>query len=171
MDRYQLEIVSLPAMTWLSVAYRSSEDRITEQVAAALALVYTLASELGIAVHGHPQTHFGDRHGPQFMAQTGFPILELLDLNLYPLAKSIGRCSVAGFGPLQQEVLPTSRAISTLHRGPYSSLSVGHRTMRSWGRDNEFQFCGGPREVYLTDPIMASDPRTLETRLYQPIEG
>lgn len=171
MDRYQLEIVSLPAMTWLSVAYQSSDDRITEQVSAALALVYTLASELGIAVQGNPQTHFGDRHGPQFMARTGFPILELLDLKLYPLAKLSGRCSVAGFGSLQQEVLPTTRAISTLHRGPYSSLSVAHRTMRSWGRDNEFQFSGGPREVYLSDPIMASDPRSLETRLYQPIQN
>lgn len=169
MDRYQLEIVSLPAQTWLSISYRSSEDRILEQVASAVALVYSLASELGVVMHGMPMTQFGDRHGPQFAAETGFPILELLDLTMYPLAKLTGRCSIAGFGPLHQTVLPATRAISTLHRGPYTSLAVAHRTMRSWGRDNEFQFCGGPREVYLTDPIMANDSRSLETRLYQPI--
>ncbi len=169
MDRYHLEIVSIPAQAWLSISYHSNEERITDQVAGALSLVYTLASELGIAVQGMPMTQFGDRHGPQFAAASGFPIVELVDLNLYPLAKLTGRCSTAGFGPLHQEILPSTRAISTLHRGPYTSLAVAHRTMRSWGRDNEFQFCGGPREVYLTDPIMASDTRSLETRLYQPI--
>ncbi len=171
MDRYQLEIVTLPAQTWVSVSYSSSEERIVEQVTQALSLVFTLASELGLAVSGNPMTQFGDRHGPQFAAASGFPIRELIDLKLYPLAKVTGRCSTAGFGPLQQETLPATKALSTVHRGPYNSLAIAHRTMRSWGRDNDFQFDGGPREVYLSDPIMAADPRSLETRLYQPIRN
>jgi len=169
-DQYQLEIVSLPAQTWLYTSYQSGEERIADQVAAALSLVYTLGSELGIVVNGNPMTQFGDRHGPRFAAATGFPILQMIDLDLAPLAKLNGRCAAAGFGPIQQEILPATRAITTLHRGPYSTLAVAHRTLRSWGRDNEFRFCGGPREVYVTDPIMANDSGLLETRLYQSIE-
>ena len=164
-----MEIVALPAQTWLSISYPSSEDRIADQVAEALSLVFTLGSELGIVVGGNPLTVFSDRNGPHFTAASGLPMIQPIDLNLHPLAKLAGRCAVAGFGPLQQEILPATRAISTLHQGTYGSLAVAHRTLRSWGRDNEFQFTSGPREVYLTDPIMASDPRALETRLYQPV--
>lgn len=170
MDQYRLEVVTLPAQAWLSVSYATNEQAVAEQAEAAVSFVFTLASELGVAVSGHPLTQFSDRAGPQFVAATGFPILQLVDLSLFPLAKMAGRCGKAGYGPLEQGWLPAGRAITTSHRGSYATLDVAHRTLRAWGRDNEFVFRGGPREIYLTDPLMSIDPRQLETRLYQPID-
>lgn len=170
MDQYRLEVVTVPAQAWLSVSYAANEQTVAEQAEAAVSFVFTLAAEIGVAVSGHPLTQFSDRVGPEFMAATGFPIVELVDLNLFPLAKMAGRCGSAGFGPLEQGWLMTGRAITTLHRGPYSELDIAHRTLRAWGRDNDFVFRGGPREIYLTDPLMATDPRQLQTRLYQPID-
>lgn len=170
MEQYRLEVVTMPAQAWLSVSYPASEQSIAEQAESAVSFVFTLASELGVALSGHPLTQFSDRAGPQFLAATGFPILQFVDLNLFPFAKMAGRCGTAGFGPLEQGWLPAGRTITTLHRGSYGTLDVAHRTLRAWGRDNEFVFRGGPREIYLTDPLMSTDPRQLETRLYQPID-
>jgi hypothetical protein len=164
-----MEVVSLGPQPWLSIGYTSSEDLVAGQVNGALALVYALASELGVPVAGSPLSRFSDRNGPSFRTESGFPLRESVDLSAWPLATLAGRCSVAGYGPLRQQLLPATKAITTLHRGPYATLAVAHRTLRSWGRDNDFEFYGGPWEVYVSDPLMASDPRTLETRLYQPI--
>jgi len=169
-DQYRLEVVTLPAQAWLSVSYPASELSAVDQAEAAVSFVFTLASELGVAVSGHPLTQFSDRAGPQFVAATGFPIVEMVDLNLFPLAKMAGRCGQSGYGALEQGWLPAGKAITTVHRGSYATLDVAHRTLRAWGRDNDFVFRGGPREIYLTDPLMATDSCQLETRLYQPID-
>ncbi len=164
-----MEVVSVVACPWLFVGHAANEDTIADRVTMALSFVYTMADELGLVVNGLPATRFSDRSGPSFLAETGFPIVAVPDPTLFPLAQTAGRCSTSGFGALQLGWLPATRAITTLHSGPYTSLAIAHRTLRSWGRDNDFRFSGGPWEVYESDPILADDPRNLETRIYQPI--
>jgi hypothetical protein len=164
-----MEVVQVAAQTWLSVAYTTDETSVADQAAAALALVFAGASELGAVVNGPPMTQFSDRAGPNFIAESGLPIFEPVETALFPRLESAGQCKIKGFGPLTQQVMPATRAIKTMHTGEHEKLAVAHRTLRSWTRDNEFVMTGGPWEVYLTDPLMAADTKQLETELYQPV--
>jgi len=171
LERYQLEVVAVEAQPWLAIAYAADEESLVVKVEQALAVVYSLASKWGIETSGWPLTRFSDRSGPEFVAETGFPISEDVNLDRLPrLAAEASRGCLPGFGPVQRRVLPAGQAATTVHWGPYTTLPVAHRTLRGWGRDHEFTFVGGPWEVYVSDPILASDSRRLETRLFQPIQ-
>ena len=66
-------------------------------------------------------------------------------------------------------VIPAGRAVVTIHRGPYDSLSESYQQIERWMRDQGLTAAGAPRETYLTDPGDHPDPATWETEIVQPV--
>jgi AraC-like DNA-binding protein len=66
-------------------------------------------------------------------------------------------------------VIPAGRAVVTIHRGPYDSLSESHQHIGRWMREQGLSAAGPPRETYLTDPGERPDPATWETEIVQPV--
>jgi len=50
------------------------------------------------------------------------------------------------------ERVPAHEVASTLHKGPYDTLSDTYRELAEWARDNGYRVVGPPEEFYQSDP-------------------
>jgi AraC family transcriptional regulator len=66
-------------------------------------------------------------------------------------------------------MIPSGRAVVTIHRGPYDSLPESYQEIEKWMRDRQMAAAGAPWETYLTDPGEHPDPATWETEIVQPV--
>jgi AraC family transcriptional regulator len=57
--------------------------------------------------------------------------------------------------------------VSTLHVGPYETVSTAYGAMADWTRQHGYEFVGPPREIYLSEPGVLPDET--ETKVEWPV--
>jgi effector-binding domain-containing protein len=67
--------------------------------------------------------------------------------------------------------LPTIEAASTIHKGPYGSVSEAYSAIMSWCEANDYQPVSPCREIYFTDPKeVTKDPSKNITEVLFPVK-
>ena len=56
---------------------------------------------------------------------------------------------------------------TTLHRGPYSTLTTAYGALGDWMKEHAYQSAGSPRELYMSDPDVPPDE--IETVIEWPV--
>lgn len=64
--------------------------------------------------------------------------------------------------------LEGGKMASTIHHGPYEEITPAYHTLVGWVTENNYEFAGPPREIYLNDPQLVSADK-LQTRVEFPI--
>jgi len=67
------------------------------------------------------------------------------------------------------KMTPALTVVSTIHKGPYDSVTPTYRTLWEWVEDNGYELSGAPMERYLNDPNDVGEDECL-TEIIMPIE-
>ncbi len=75
-----------------------------------------------------------------------------------------------GEGDIMMGSLTGGDVASTIHKGPYDSLNLGHEAIQQWMMANNEEAGGAPWEVYVTDPGEVPDPAAWLTEIIHPLK-
>ena len=59
---------------------------------------------------------------------------------------------------------------STIHKGPYDTLNLGHEAIQLWMAEHGEEAAGAPWEVYITDPGEVPDSAEWLTEIIHPLK-
>jgi effector-binding domain-containing protein len=77
---------------------------------------------------------------------------------------------VGGKGDILGHVLPGSKAISILYRGPYDGVGPSYQALFAYMKENNLSPAGPAREIYLTDPSQVENPAENLTEILFPVK-
>ena len=115
----------------------------------------------------------------QYATKRGFPLVGP-PTNRYPsfgpgLITMEAGMPIAGQGEGEGEIqlgsLVGGDVATTLHKGPYDDLNLGHEAVQRWLAENDEEAGGAPWEAYLTDPGEVPDPADWVTEITWPLKG
>jgi DNA-binding transcriptional MerR regulator len=153
MVRFELSVQDLPEGRLLVIRDHVPTEELPTVVPRAIEQVGTYLRELGVQPAGPPVCicPFPDEDGLVSVA-TGWP------------------AAAPPRAPVEEELLPATRALVMKHTGPYDLLRRSYRHMEEVIADNELGTTGQPREVYVSDPTEVV-PDELETLIIWPIRS
>lgn len=114
--------------------------------------VFAYAMQHGIAFAGPPMCRYTSWSSGGVTLEAGLPVVTPAEAEGDILAGS----------------LPSGPAVSTVHTGPYDTLSEAHSALEAWLSDNALRKTGDSWEVYLTDPGQVPDPAQWLTEIITP---
>ena len=76
-----------------------------------------------------------------------------------------------GEGEIELGSLVGGDVATTIHKGPYENLNLGHEAVQGWLKENNEVASGAPWEAYLTDPGEVPNPADWLTEITWPLEG
>ncbi|MBV7340068.1 helix-turn-helix domain-containing protein [Chloroflexi bacterium TSY] len=129
-----------------------------EEISAALASmfgpVFQFATAQGIPFAGPPTARYVS-FGPGLVTiEAGMPIAG----------------HAAGTEDIMVGSLVGGSVVSTIHKGPYDSLNLGHEAIQQWMMENNEESGGAPWETYITDPGEVPDPTEWLTEIIHPLK-
>ncbi|MBA3414804.1 MAG: MerR family transcriptional regulator [Chloroflexia bacterium] len=77
--------------------------------------------------------------------------------------------AVRGHGAVRHLELPSVRAASITHVGPYVLLNRSYRALVQWTERQGYELAGPPREIYRIGPLDEANPTDYQTDLLWPI--
>lgn len=128
-----------------------------EEIATALANmfgpVFQYATTQGIPFAGPPTARYVS-FGPGLVTiEAGMPVAGLAE----------------GSGDIMAGSLVGGTVVSTIHKGPYDTLNLGHEAIQQWMIEYNEEASGAPWESYVTDPGEVPDPAEWLTEIIQPL--
>ena len=153
MVRFELSLQDLPPQRLLVVRDRVAPEDLAEVIPRDIKRVGKYLGELGALPPGPPVCicPFPDEEGLTSTA-TGWPAPEA------PARDEIAEL-----------VLPATRALVMKHVGPYDLLRRSYRLLEEVIADNDLETTGDPREVYVSDPMVVTNPAEYETLIIWPV--
>lgn len=100
----------------------------------------------------------------------GIPFVCYHNMDLEHLEVEIGfpvEANLAGQQEIQEGLIPGSRIVTAIHRGPYSEMNTTYDEMASWMEEHQLTPAGPVYEYYLNGPEFP--PEELLTRIVFPI--
>ena len=151
----QISVRDVPAFHALVIRRRITRDEIAAALAECLPTVFGYAQQHGLAITGPPFARYPKVGMGSLVIEGGITVAE--------------PPSTALTDGIEALTIPAGRAVVTIHRGPYDSLSESYQEIEKWMRDQHMSAAGAPWETYLTDPGERPDPATWETEIIQPV--
>ena len=155
---YDIVQKELDAQPVLLVRRRVNRSQIGSAIGDALPHIFMYAQQHGIALAGHPLTRYVDV-GPGLV--TIEPAMRVVSR-----PASEGKASA---GEVVEDVLPAGNAATTIHAGPYETLTEAYAALERWMEQNGLRPAGPPWEDYITDPAEFPDPKDWKTEVCWPI--
>ena len=115
--------------------------------------VMAAVAEQGVAVAGEPIALYLRPPGELIEIAAGFPVAG----------------TFVPTGDVVPMDLPGGRAVTTIHVGPYDTMTQTYATLRDWMAAEGLQPAQSMWEVYLTEPDAEPDPSTWQTRIVWPV--
>jgi effector-binding domain-containing protein len=75
-----------------------------------------------------------------------------------------------GSGRIRVEKLPEQNAVMATYFGPYDKTASAYQALDQYCREGGKETVGGPWEVYVTDPMLETDPMKVETDIVFPVK-
>jgi RimJ/RimL family protein N-acetyltransferase/DNA-binding transcriptional MerR regulator len=152
MVRFELSVQDLPEERLLVVRDRVPTEELKTVIPKAIETVGMYLRELGVTPAGPPVCicPFPDDEGLVSVA-TGWP------------------AGAPARPPIEEQLLPATRALAMKHTGPYDLLSRSYRHMEEVIADQGLEATGDPREVYLSDPEQVASAADYETLIVWPV--
>jgi AraC family transcriptional regulator len=156
---YEIVQKELDAQPVLLVRRRVKRSEIGSAIGEALPHIFMYAQQRGMALAGHPLTRY---------VEVGAGLL-----TIEPAMRVASRQAADGTshaaGEVVEDVLPAGSAATTIHAGPYETLSEAYAALERWMEQNGLRPAGAPWEDYITDPTQFPDPKDWKTEVCWPV--
>ena len=150
---YEIAKKSFEETPFLYVRRQIEPERIAEALGEMFGAVYGHATKLGIPFAGPPTARYPSFGPGMITIEAGMPIAG----------------SAESDGEIVLGTLAGGDVASTVHKGPYDSLSKAHQALEKWSVENGVQAAGAAWEVYVTDPGEVPDPSEWLTEVNLPL--
>ena len=151
---YEITKKTINEVPFLYMRKQAKAEDISEALGSAFVPIFQHATANGIPFAGPPTARYVS-FGPGLVtAEAGMPVAAAAEASGEILAGSL----VGG------------EVVSTIHKGPYDSLNLGHEAIQTWMMQNGLEAGGPPWEVYLTDPGEVPDPAEWLTEIIHPLK-
>ncbi|MEM7116809.1 MAG: helix-turn-helix domain-containing protein [Chloroflexota bacterium] len=152
---YEVNKKNITETPFLYMRSQVKPEEISTALANMLVPVFQFATANGIPFAGPPTARYVS-FGPGLVTlEAGMPIAGAAEGNEEIMVGSLVGGAVA----------------STIHKGPYDSLNLGHEAIQQWMMENSEESGGAPWEVYITDPGEVPDPAEWLTEIVHPLKG
>ncbi len=139
---------------FLYMRKQTKPEDVSAALASMLVPVFQFATENGIPFAGYPTARYVS-FGPGLITlEAGMPVLG----------------ADAGTDEIMVGTLLGGAVASTVHKGPYDTLNLGHEACQVWMAENGEASRGAPWEVYITDPAEVPDPAEWLTEIIHPLQ-
>lgn len=151
----EVETVELPDQPALCVRFRTSMEKITEDIGRAYGVVFAHLGKVGGIPAGPPFALYYDidMNPDDFEMETCAPVVS----------------EVAGEGEVEFRVLPGGKFLQTMHRGPYDKMETTYEALFAYMNENGLEVVAPTRDVYLTDPSQVERPEDILTQVLLPL--
>ena len=78
--------------------------------------------------------------------------------------------AVKGKGRVRVEKIPSGNAVVAYYFGPYDKTGPVYNALHQYCKEGGKVITGGPREIYVTDPMTEKDPMKVETDIVFPVK-
>ena len=151
---YEITKKTIEEAPFLYMRKQTKPDGVAEALASMLVPVFQYATANGIPFAGPPTARYVS-FGPGLITlEAGLP--------------------VAGPAEAKDDIMLGSlfggEVASTIHKGPYDTLNLGHEAVQEWMMANNVEAAGPPWEVYITDPGEVPDPAEWRTEIIHPLK-
>ena len=150
---YEITKKQIAETPFLYMRKQAKPEEVSTALASMLPPVFQYAMGKGIPFAGYPTTRYIS-FGPGLVTlEAGMPVAASAD----------------GEGEIMSGSLVGGDVVSTIHKGPYDSLNLGHEAIQNWMMENGLEPGGAPWEVYITDPGEVPDPNEWLTEIIHPL--
>lgn len=156
---YDIVQKELDAQPVLLVRRRVKRSEIGSAIGEALPHIFVYAQQHGIALAGHPLTRY---------AEVGAGLLTI-EPAMRVVSRQAEATTAAAAGEVIEDVLPAGSAATTIHAGPYETLTEAYAALERWIEQNGLRQAGAPWEDYITDPTEFPDPKDWKTQVCWPV--
>ncbi|MFK7800036.1 MAG: helix-turn-helix domain-containing protein [Anaerolineae bacterium] len=151
---YQITKKNINETPFLYMKGQTKPDEVSTALAGMLVPVFQFATAQGIPFAGPPTARYVS-FGPGLITlEAGMPVAGPAE----------------GEGDILAGSLAGGNVASTIHKGPYDSLNLGHEAIQRWMMENDEEAGGPPWEVYITDPGEVPDPAEWLTEIIHPLK-
>ena len=152
---YTIEKKDLPESNILFMRRRVQKSEISATLGELLGGAFGHATKSGAALAGPPLCRYREFTSGGMTLEAGVPVA----------------VPAAGEGDVMAGTLPAGPVASTIHTGPYDSLSEAYTALEKWIAESDSEPAGDPWEVYLTDPGEVPNPADWQTQINWPVSG
>lgn len=150
---YEISKKQIEETPFLYMRRQVKPEEISDALAGIFGPVFQFATANGIPFAGPPTTRYVS-FGPGLVTiEAGMPVAGAPE----------------GEGEILLGTLVGGTVASTVHKGPYDSLSLGYEAIQKWMMENNEESGGAPWEVYITDPGEVPDPAEWLTEIIHPL--
>jgi len=146
----------------LAVRRKVKRSAIAATIGEALGQIFAFAQQHGIALAGLPLTRYIEMDFGMVTMEPAMRIAEGVTFLMNSASTSPSAVIV--------DKLPAGPAASTIHVGPYETLSDAYAAIQEWMESQGLTSMAPPWECYLTDPAENPDPNTWKTEVFWPIK-
>lgn len=151
---YEISKKQIDETPYLYMRSQSKPEEISTALASMLVPVFNYATAQGIPFAGYPTARYVS-FGPGLITiEAGMPIAGPAE----------------GTDEIMSGSLVGGDVASTIHKGPYDTLNLGHEAIQQWMIENNETANGAPWEVYITDPGEVPDPAEWLTEIIHPLK-
>jgi effector-binding domain-containing protein len=144
-----IELKEMPSQTILGKRFRTSMEKIQEDIGAGFGAIFGCLGELGEHPSGAPfALYYGDMVGDKVDFDPGDFEMELC----VPVSRLL-----ESKGEIVAREVPGGLAAVTLHKGPYSTVEPAYSDLDAWVKENGYRYAGPAREVWLNDPSQVAE--------------
>lgn len=152
----EVELKDVPDQPVLGYRFKTSMDRIGENIGGGFEKVFNFVGRIGLYPAGPPFTVYYDMEEKQ----------EDIDLEVcVPVANVTD-----GEGDVRGWSLDGGQVASLVHEGAYDTVGAAYQDLMRWMGENGYKPSGPPRETYLVGPEDTDNPEQYKTEIVFPVE-
>jgi effector-binding domain-containing protein len=161
---YSVVRKELDAQPVLVVRRRVKRSDVGAAIGEALPHIFSYAQERGIELSGHPFTRYVEVGAGLLTIEPG---IRVVGAPSWPTAAA-SPAGAAG-NEVIEDTLPGGPAATTVHAGPYETLSDAYAAIETWLESQGLAGAAPPWESYITDPAEHPDPADWRTEVSWPL--
>jgi len=138
----------------LIVRRRVKRSEIAATIGEVLPHIFLHAQQNGIALAGLPFTRYTEIGPAMVTMEPGM---------------RVSSANASGQGEVVAETLPGGPVATTMHTGPYDTLTDAYAAIERWMEAEGVTSGGAPWESYVTDPGDYPDPKDWKTEVFWPL--
>ena len=150
---YEMEVKEIDRQPAVGIRVTTTQTEIGSTLGQLYPELWSYLEGKGIHPAGPPFARYHDCQPDRIDLEAGFPV----------------STAITGDERIVATELPGGQVVSTMHVGPYDTLSQAFEALETWFKEQGREMGGAPWEVYWTDPGEEPDPARWRTEVVWPI--
>jgi effector-binding domain-containing protein len=150
---YDIEVKELPKTVGVSIRETTATDGLGPAMRQLYPVVWTFLEKRGLEAAGPRFAVYHQYSEEEADFEAGYPVSE----------------PVVGEGRVQATELPATRAVVTVHVGPYTTIGQAHDALHEWMHGQGYEHGAAVREIYEIGPGEDEDSTNWRTEVVYPL--